>query len=107
MLDLYNENEKRTITEILFDAENTSPIGFIDEKSNKITMEQAFAVKYEGQVYCILVPLNEIIGVKAGTGFVFKVINNALKIENGEEMCARVFKDYYAAIRESRRKKGA
>ena len=79
----------------------------MDKASNQITLDQVFAVEYNQEVYCIMVPLNKIEGAEDGVGYVFKAENNTLKMEDSREIKEHVFKEYYLAIKEESLKKGA
>lgn len=107
MLELHNEVKEQKIIEILFNKENKSPIKLVDQQSNKISLDQVFAVEYEEEVYCIMVPLNKIEGAEDGIGYVFKVEENTLKMEMDIKKKMRVFDDYYLTIKEESFKKGA
>ena len=107
MLELLNEKEQGGLKKLLLDAENVSPIKLTDENENRITLEQVFVYEKEEQLYCILVPLNDIEGVDRGTAFVFKLVDDKLKLEVDEEICTYVFREYYDAVRETNLKKGA
>lgn len=99
MLDVETKNEEKKITDVLFDEKNTEPIKMNDGRGNRISAEQLFVSEYDGVVYCILAPLNVIVGAQSNA-FVFRVENEALKLETDKDMCSRVFKDYYDALAE-------
>lgn len=95
MLDL---NAKGNLTEIVFDEKNKSPVELVNTRGERLKMEQVFATEYEGQLYCILAPINRVEGLENGTGLVFSLEDNRLTLEQSSEICKAIFDLYYSAV---------
>lgn len=85
----------QTLTEILFDDKNMSVVELVSPFGKRLKVEQVFATTYEGTEYCILAPINEVHGIKPGTGLVFCIKHDYLFLVDNEEMNTKIFNMYY------------
>ena len=101
MLDFSIANENQKITEVLFNEENNGPVELVDSNGRALKLEQVFAIEMDKRAYCILAPINKVEGLEQGVGLVFKIENEALKLEQERGVVAEVFRHYYEALRQT------
>ncbi len=98
------------ILDVLLDEENTAPIILVDENSRKLSFEQIAVIPYEGTLYCVLKPIDEIQHVGKDEAIVFKVIEEdgetpKLVVETDEKLAIEVFHQYYDLLEKSLKNK--
>lgn len=86
------------IVDILLDEENKDPVVLVDGKGGKIAYEQIAVIPYNGKLYCILKPIDEVNGVADDEAIVFFVNEDdppTLSVERNALAAMEVFEAYY------------
>ena len=70
----FYKDEELSVIEKILDEENDDPITMYDEEGNIFKFEQVAVIPYEGELYAILYPLDQVEGVEEAEALVFHLM---------------------------------
>ena len=103
----FYKDEELSVIEKVLDEENDDPITMYDEEGNCFKFEQVAVIPYEGELYAILYPLDQVEGVEEAEALVFHIVfdeeaetdeeaikNGYIEIEQDTDTAEAVFNIY-------------
>ena len=70
----FYKDEELSVIEKILDEENDDPITMYDEEGNCFKFEQVAVIPYEGELYAILYPIDQVEGVEEAEALVFHLM---------------------------------
>ena len=96
--------EEKSQIEMLLDETNTENLKLYDENNRETEFEQVAIIPLDEKIYAILKPVTKIVGVNDDEALVFVIEEvedeDCLVIVDDEQIVDRVFKEYYALLKE-------
>ena len=109
----FYKDEELSVIEKVLDEENDDPITMYDEEGNCFKFEQVAVIPYEGELYSILHPLDQVEGVEEAEALVFHIVfdeeaetdeeaikNGYIEIEQDTDTAEAVFNIYLEILDE-------
>ena len=109
----FYKDEELSVIEKVLDEENDDPITMYDEEGNCFKFEQVAVIPYEGELYAILYPLDQVEGVEEAEALVFHIVfdeeaetdeeaikNGYIEIEQDTDTAEAVFNIYLEILDE-------
>ena len=109
----FYKDEELSVIEKILDEENDDPITMYDEEGNCFKFEQVAVIPYEGELYAILYPLDQVEGVEEAEALVFHIVfdeeaetdeeaikNGYIEIEQDTDTAEAVFNIYLEILDE-------